>query len=266
MSTGTVLDRIADAVRGRLEERKARLPETELRRRCEDARKPHDFKEPFSRPGMSVIAEVKFSSPSQGKLSSAPELSPVEAAGAYLRNGASAISVLTEEDYFNGKLEYLSAIRSVYPEALLLMKDFVLEEYQLLEALANGADAALLIVALLGRARTERLLGQCRRLGLTALVEVHDEDELAIARETGADLIGVNNRNLKTLQISLETSHRLARLGAGGACLISESGIETGAQLKELKQAGYAGFLIGTSFMRTGTPGAALARLLAEAR
>jgi indole-3-glycerol phosphate synthase len=262
----TVLGRIADSVRARLEERKARLPARELERRCAQARKPHDFAAAFGGPGIHVIAEIKFSSPSQGALADGTALSPVEAARAYLDNGAAALSILTEQDHFNGKLEYLEAVRGVFPEARLLLKDFVIDEYQLAEARVRGADAALLIVALLGEARTAELLAECRRLGLTALVEVHDERELEAAARAGARLIGVNNRDLKTLEISLETSYRLLAKAPRGATLVSESGLSRGEELGKLRQAGYHGFLIGTTFMKTGRPGEALARMLREAK
>jgi indole-3-glycerol phosphate synthase len=264
MKEVSVLHQIAESVEARLEERKRLLNENELRALCEAARTPHDFKEAFQRPGVNVIAEVKFASPSQGALARGRASNPVETAGGYLRSGARAISVLTEQDHFNGNLQYLSQIRKVFPDARLLMKDFVIDEYQLLEARANGADAALLIVALLGKARTSSLLAECRKLGLAALVEVHDEAELEIAAQVGADLIGINNRNLKTLKISLETSLRLAPLAPQGATLISESGISLASEIMHLRESGFSGFLIGTSFMKSGNPGAALAALLKE--
>jgi indole-3-glycerol phosphate synthase len=136
----------------------------------------------------------------------------------------------------------------------------------LLEARLAGADAALLILALVGEFRAAELLAKCRQLGLSALVEVYDEQELAMAVRIGAELIGVNNRNLKTLEISLETSNRLAQLPRGKALLLSESGLSNGAQVKALKTQGCSGFLIGTTFMKTEDPGSALAKLLWEAR
>lgn len=266
MTAESVLDRIAGSVRARLEERKKSQPLAELKKRSAVARVPRSLKAALERAGVRVIAEIKFTSPSQGELSNSSSLSPVAAARAYLDNGAAAISVLTEQDHFNGKLEYLAQVRAAFPDAVLLMKDFVVDEYQLHEARAIGADAALLIVALLGEARSRELLAACRALGLSALVEVHNEDEFAIATRIGADLIGVNNRDLKTLSISLDTSYRLARLDRRGACLISESGLSEGEELKKLAAAGYSGFLIGTSFMKTADPGRALAELMGAAR
>lgn len=266
MSGFTVLDRIASSVAIRLSERKALIPEGKLRPIAEASRVPFSFEKLFRLPGVHVIAEVKFASPSQGAIAYSEALVPETVAGEYLKQGAAALSILTEQDYFYGKLEYLRRIREAFPNAHLLMKDFILEEYQLLEARALGADAILLIVALLGARKTEELLKVARDLGLSALVEVHDEDELKMAIHAGATLIGVNNRNLKTLEIHLDTSFRLAPLVPKTVCLISESGLEKGEQIKELRSQGYSGFLIGTSLMKTGSPGKALAQLLAEAQ
>ena len=173
--------------------------------------------------------------------------------------------MLTEESFFAGSPDYLRQVRKAHPEALLLMKDFVVDAYQLHEARVNGADAALLITALLGADRLKELLHQTRALGLTALVEVHDAAELSIAGEAGADLIGINNRNLRTLEVSLTHSFELISKAPPGAQLISESGIETAEQLRSLAKVGYSGCLVGSSLMRTGQPGEALKQLLAAA-
>ncbi len=186
----------------------------------------------------------------------------MEVARGYLANGAVALSVLTEPDYFKGSPEYLRRIRSAFPQARILMKDFVLEESQLLQALDIGADAVLLIVAMLGEKGVKQLLPRARALGLSVLVEVHDEEEMRIAAGCGADLIGVNNRNLKTMKVGLETSERLVGLAPAGATLLSESGIKTAQDIQRLAALGYRGYLIGTHFMRTGNPGEALGTLL----
>lgn len=265
MTAPSVLKTIAESVSKRLEERRSLRSERELDRSLASTREPRPLLERFTASGANVIAEVKLASPSQGEFACARSLSPVGAAGQYLASGARALSVLTEQDHFNGSLEYLSAIRKAFPDARLLLKDFVIDRYQLLEARHAGADAALLIVSLLGEARTRELLAECDRLGLTALVEVHDEEELGIAARIGSRLIGVNNRDLKTLEIDLATSFRLAALAPRDTALISESGIGRGSEMRDLARAGFSGFLIGTSLMRTGEPGRALARLLAEA-
>jgi indole-3-glycerol phosphate synthase len=259
-----VLQKIAEGVRANLEARKKTASYSDLEKRLPSCRVPHDFFEAFSGQEVHAIAEIKFASPSEGAISK--EQDPVAVASSYLSRGAAALSILTEENHFHGKKEYLSAVRNRFPLAKLLMKDFMLEEYQILEGRLLGADAILLIVALLGEEDTRRLLAFSKTLGLTALVEVHDEEEFEIARRVGATLIGVNNRDLKTLDISLDTSYRLAQLAPAGAKLISESGIRTGAEIRDLRKAGYHGFLVGTTLMKSTDPGEALARLLEGAR
>ncbi len=251
----SVLERIAAAVREDLARR--RRPLGALRRRP-----PGPFEAAFGG-AFRAIAEIKFRSPSEGALRERED--PAGIAAGYLRAGATAISVLTERAHFGGSHDDLRRVRAAYPEALLLMKDFVVDAYQLHEALDAGADAVLLIVALLGRARAAALYAEARALGLGVLVEVHDEAELEDARAFGATLVGINNRDLKTLQVDLATSHRLAPR-APGATLVAESGIRTGAEARALAQAGFAAMLVGSSLMRQPDPGAALARLLAEAR
>lgn len=260
----SVLDRIAGDVRTRLSQRMTSVPLEAIRERARAAPPCRDFLSAFAAPGPNIIAEIKRASPSRGALSTSTA-SAADIARDYLAHGAAALSVLTEQDSFSGSLEALMEVRAAHPNARLLQKDFVLNEYQLYEARALGADAVLLIVALLGEQRCGHLLELVRRLGLTALVEVHDEDELKIAQAIGAALIGVNNRNLKTLEISLETSRRLAPL-AVGATLICESGLENGAQVRSMREVGFHGFLIGSAFMRQNEPGRALAQLLEEAR
>jgi indole-3-glycerol phosphate synthase len=262
VSATTVLGRIAEQVRVRVAEDRAREPRPEPM-----ARKPADFAAAFagkSPVGAHVIAEVKLASPSEGAIASKAD--PVTVAGEYLSAGARALSVLTERDQFGGSPAYLRSIREAHPSALLLMKDFMVDEYQFDCALRDGADAVLLIVALLGEEGTRRFLRSASERGLTALVEVHDEAELEIAGRVGARLIGVNNRDLKTLKISLEASSRLLPLAPAGATLIAESGLKTAADVTRLQSLGFSGFLIGTHFMKTGKPGQALAELLAGCR
>jgi len=186
----------------------------------------------------------------------------VEIARDYASAGAAAISVLTEEDYFDGSLEDLHAIRSAV-KLPLLRKDFVFDEYQVYETAAAGAAAVLLIVAALDDA----LLTSLRQiaedeLGMDALVEVHDGHEMKRAVQCGAKLIGVNNRDLRTFDVSLETSLNLAASAPAGAVLVSESGLRTTEDLFRLEEAGYRGFLIGESLMRAESPGEALAALI----
>jgi indole-3-glycerol phosphate synthase len=263
MPAETVLNQIAARVRESLEIRKATTPQARLAEFCKSARKPHDFKEALIRKEIRAIAEIKFASPSEGPIVAADaKRDPVSVARTYLSNGAAALSILTEESYFQGNLGYLTDVRSAFPEARLLMKDFVVDPYQILEGLHFGADAVLLIVALLGEEKTREYHAFATSLGLTALVEVHDEAELEIARKVGANLVGVNNRNLKDMSISLDISVRLAALATPTMTLISESGIKSSSEVKMLSETGFSGILVGTSLMKTSDPGRALAVLL----
>ncbi len=259
----SVLLKIADRVKARLEQRRAQRSMAEIERLARAARKPHDFIKAFARPGYHVIAEVKFASPSEDDI--AAGLTPTGVAKEYLAQGATALSVLTEEDFFKGHLDFLRRIRAQHPEALLLRKDFIVDDYQIFEAVEAGADAILLIVALLGADETRRLMSLAGSLGLASLVEVHNAGEMRIALDAGARLIGVNNRDLKSLKVSLDASRQLASLAGPEVTLIAESGLSRGSDLRELGALGYKGFLIGTHFMRTGHPGEALAKLLREA-
>jgi indole-3-glycerol phosphate synthase len=188
---------------------------------------------------------------------------PAAIAVAYERAGAAAVSVLTEPTFFDGDLEHLRAVRAAVGLPLLC-KDFVVDPYQIWEARAAGADAVLLIVGALEQPALVDLLGAARQAELDALVEVHDERELDRALEAGADLVGVNNRNLRTLAIDLDTSRRLASRLPAGAVAVAESGLRTAADLRELQSRGYRAFLIGERFMAADDPGAALAALLAS--
>ncbi len=266
MRVPSVLMRIAESVNTRLRERMDRVPESKLRAELANLPAPQSFAKAFTGAGIQILAEIKYASPSEGRIRDPREIAPLGVAQSYLRGGAVALSVLTEQDHFGGSLSRLVEIRKALPDARLLLKDFVIEEYQLLEARLAGADAALLIVALLGESRTRELLTAAQAMGLEALVEVHDEAELESAGRMGARLIGVNNRNLKDMKVSLEVSRRLAPLAPKGSILISESGLRSGSELRELTELGYRGFLIGTSFMRASDPGSALAQLLLEAQ
>jgi indole-3-glycerol phosphate synthase len=170
------------------------------------------------------------------------------------------LSILTERNFFAGAPEFLEAVRRAYPEAPLLMKDFFLEPYQLELARSCGADCVLVIAAL-AKTCLKAMLKAAEALGLSALVEVHDEGELEAAQAAGARLLGVNSRDLGTLKTDLDTARRLAPLAAPGAVLVAESGLKSQAELRELKGLGYRGFLIGTALMQAEDPGQALAEL-----
>jgi indole-3-glycerol phosphate synthase len=219
-----------------------------------------DFLSALSKPGRSnVIAECKRRSPSRGVL--AAQYDPVAIARQYEAGGAVAISVLTEPTFFDGALEHLTAVRQAVTLPLL-RKDFIVDEYQLLEARAIGADAALLIVAALEQADLIRLQKRAWELGLAALVEVHDDEELSRAVDAGAQIIGVNNRNLRTLAVDVAASRRLGARIPANVVGVSESGLTSRADLEELAGQGYRAFLIGERFMTAPNPAQAIAELI----
>jgi indole-3-glycerol phosphate synthase len=232
-----------------------------LERRAASARPRGDaFLAALSAPGRSnVIAECKRRSPSRGVL--AADYDPVAIARQYEKGGAVAISVLTEPTFFDGALSHLAAVREAVGIPLL-RKDFIVDEYQLLEARANGADAALLIVAALSQDDLVRLQKCAWSLGLAALVEVHDEEELSRAIDSGARIIGVNNRNLRTLAVDVGASRRLGERMPADVVGVSESGLKSRADLTELTRQGYRAFLIGERFMTAPDPANAIAELL----
>jgi indole-3-glycerol phosphate synthase len=208
---------------------------------------------------VNVIAECKRRSPSRGVLTSAYD--PVAIAQDYERGGAVALSVLTEPTFFDGSLDHLAAVRARV-RLPLLRKDFIIDEYQLFEARAAGADAVLLIVAALEQSDLVRLQRRSRELGLAALVEVHDEEELSRALDSGARLVGVNNRNLRTLHVDVEASARLAPQIPSDIVAVSESGLQSRDELEELMVQGYRAFLIGERFMTDPDPARALGELI----
>ena len=228
------------------------------------AANPHAFSRALSVEGINIIAEFKRRSPSKGMIREGAN--PSDIAQAYQAGGAVAMSVLTEEDYFAGSLDDLRAVKSTV-ELPVLRKDFVVDEYQVYESAAAGADAILLIVAALDDESLLRLRRLAEdELGIDALVEVHTSDEMKRAAACGARLIGVNNRDLRTFEVSLETSLSLAREAPSEALLISESGLNSAADLQRLYEAGYRGFLIGETLMRADDPAAALRGFRNDAR
>ena len=258
----TILDEILDRKREEVADAKARLGARDLARRARAcALPPRGFRSALlSMQGIAVIAEVKPRSPSKGLIR--PDFDPVEIARAYARGGAACISVLTDSHYFGGSLESLAKIRSAVDQPLLC-KDFMIDTYQIDAARVAGADAILLIVAALDQDRLKDLQSCAVGLGLDVLVEVHDESELDRALAIGADLIGVNNRNLKTFEVDLANTERLAsRLSPSAEIvLVAESGIATFEDVKRLERAGASGFLVGESLMRQPDPGKALEAL-----
>jgi indole-3-glycerol phosphate synthase len=208
--------------------------------------------------GIHVIAEIKRKSPSKGEIRRG--FDPVAIARAYTAAGAAAISVLTDEPYFGGSLAVLEAVRAVTPVPLL-RKDFVVDAYQIDEARLAGADAILLIVAALTPEELARFAKQAADLGLEALVEVHDDAEMEVALASGARLIGINNRDLRTFQTDLAVTERLAPRAAGRAVVVAESGIVGPADVQRLARSGARGYLVGESLMREADVGLALRKL-----
>ncbi|MBE5982329.1 MAG: indole-3-glycerol phosphate synthase TrpC [Paenibacillaceae bacterium] len=249
-----ILDTLAAASKQRAEAAKITIPISQMEKMAymafEDGKRECDFsfEKAISSPGISFICEVKRASPSKGMI--APDFPYREIAMEYEEAGADAISVLTEPDYFLGKGEYLTEI-SQSVSLPLLRKDFTVDPYQIFEAKVLGASAVLLICALLDTEKLKEYMKICDSLGLSALVEAHDEAEIHSALTAGARLIGVNNRNLKTFEVDFENSIRLRGLVPAGTAFIAESGIQTADDVKRLYQAGVNGVLIGESLMRS---------------
>lgn len=237
----------------------------QLERQAED-HVPRGFRrglEAMSRAGVAVIAELKRASPSRGLIRS--DFNPVSLAKELESAGAAALSVLTDAEFFQGSLENLR-LASDATKLPCLRKDFMVDEFQLLEARANGADAVLLIVAALTPAELKMLVWRASEYKLDVLCEVHDEVELRRGVDAGCTLIGVNSRDLRTFKVDLETSFRLADSIPKNALPVAESGIHSGADIARLRAVGYQAFLIGESLMRAKSPGEALQALLAEAQ
>ena len=203
---------------------------------------------------VGIIAEFKRKSPSKGIINATAQVGQV--AREYYEAGVSGISVLTDEKYFGGSREDLMLVREKV-KCPILRKEFIIDEYQIIEAKSIGADAILLIAASLSNQQMKQFCKLAKSLALDVLLEVHNEEELNQSLDVGADLIGVNNRDLKTFQVSIEISKSLIQKIPKSVPAVSESGIENPSTIKELKQIGYSGFLIGQSFMQTNDPGAA---------
>jgi indole-3-glycerol phosphate synthase len=262
-TAGTILDEIIAARRRRLTIARQRMPLIMLKKALETTCVARDFAAALSGPGIHVIAEMKQASPSGGVLRK--DYRPQELAQGYEAGGAAALSVLTEEDYFHGSLSDLIDARDAVGLPVL-RKDFIVEPYQVYESAAAGADALLLIVAALEDDELREVIELARSLQVASLVEVHTEEELNRAIAAGARIIGVNNRNLKTLEVDIETSFRL-RAKIPPECLaVSESGIKTPEDLRRLAEAGFNAALIGESLILNEHPGRKLAALLEGAR
>jgi len=259
------LDSIVAATRQRLS-RNRRSCDLRALERAAAGHTPRGFRNQLrrvARDGIAAIAELKKASPSRGLIRA--DFKPAKLARELEQAGAAALSVLTDEQFFQGSLDYLrEASRS--SSLPCLRKDFIVDEFQIVEAKANRADAILLIVAALEQKELVALAGIARSHSLDVLCEAHAEDELHRALDAGCDLIGINSRNLRTFEVDLETAFRLVEKIPAGCVRVAESGIQSGADLARLRSAGYEAFLIGEWLMKAEHPGRALAKLMEEAK
>jgi indole-3-glycerol phosphate synthase len=256
-----ILDEIVAHKKQELELSQRNLPLAELRRIALAAPPPLDFASALRGDGIKLIAEVKKASPSRGVIRT--DFDPVEIARIYARNGASAISVLTESKYFKGSLNHLKDIKAALDKRLpLLRKDFIFDPYQIYESRAYGADSLLLIVAILSSWKLARLISLTRQLGMECLLEVHNEAELEIALKSSARIIGVNNRDLSTFVVDVNTTRRLRPLIPADKIVVSESGIKYRSDMKKLRKWGVDAVLIGEALMSAPDIAARMKELL----
>jgi indole-3-glycerol phosphate synthase len=256
-----ILDDIMADVRLELEKRKQKVPLEEIRRSALKQRAALDFASALRGDGVRLIAEVKKASPSRGLIRA--DFRPVEIARIYATGGAAAISVLTEPNFFRGNLDYLRDIKNALGNKVpLLRKDFINDPYQVYEARAYSADAILLIAAMLDRDELEKLLSLSHELGMKCLVEVHNEAELEIALESGAKIIGINNRDLYTFKVDIDTTRRLKPLIPDDRTVVSESGIRDRADIEKLEKWGINAVLIGEALMAADDIAARMRELL----
>ena len=257
--SGTVLDRIVEARRAAIAHRKKSVPEAALRFGVKHAQPVRDFAAALGRDSLNVIAELKKASPSRGLIRA--DFDPIVLAKGFEAAGAVALSVLTEEEFFQGDLKNMRDARAAV-SLPVLRKDFIIDPWQVWEGRAVNADSFLLIVAALGDALLAELLALGRELGMEPLVEVHTREELTRALAAGARIVGVNNRDLRTLEVRIETSHELIEAIPDECIAVCESGLRSHQDLVRLRAAGYDAFLIGEHFMAQPDPGAALRSLL----
>lgn len=259
----TFLERIVGAKIREIEWARSKRPAASLEDTMDRAPEVRSFRKALMSHRPAIIAEIKKASPSAGLIRQ--DFDPLKIAAEYRRSGAAALSVLTEGQHFWGNLETLACLRCNL-KIPLLRKDFIVDPYQVLEARHAGADAVLLIAALLDAVKLRELRGGAERLGMEALVEVHNETELQFALDSGATLIGVNSRDLRTFKVSLDVHFKLARQMPGEVLAVAESGIRNGEDVRRLAEAGYRAFLVGEHFMRASSPGAALLEMINNSR
>ena len=257
--TPDILARIVS--RKKEELRAASFPPSELRRMGERARRQRrDFAAALRAKRPAIISEIKKASPSRGVL--AEDFRPAELAASYEKGGAAAISVLTDRDFFQGSLDDLQAARAAC-QLPAIRKDFTIADYHVLEAAAAGADAILLIAAILDASQLRGFRELASEFAMAALVEIHDERELELALQSGAEIVGVNNRDLRTFRVSLDTSVNLAKQIPASIIKISESGIFNASDIHRLMNAGFDAFLVGEHLMKSGDAARALQELVA---
>jgi indole-3-glycerol phosphate synthase len=256
-----ILATIAEHVRGVVERRRREMPVEALREQPLFKAAVRGFARSLTDLRRHIVAEVKKASPSKGLIRA--DFDPLAIAKDYAAHGASAISVLTEERFFQGSLDYLAAIHDAV-SVPLLRKDFTLDPYQLVEAKSYGADAVLLIAAMLDASFMRDLSAQASTLGLDVIIEVHTEKELAAAVDAGAQVIGINNRDLKTFAVDLAVTERLAPMIPQGTPAVCESGIDSVEQIRRIERCGVHIFLIGEALMRAPAPGQKLEKLLQD--
>ncbi|MGQ0550719.1 MAG: indole-3-glycerol phosphate synthase TrpC [Armatimonadota bacterium] len=255
----TVLDEIVAHKREEVAAARMAVPVSMLAEDARRARPPLDLFEALAQGGLSVIAEIKQKSPSAGMIRQGADAA--EIARQYVAAGARAISVLTDERHFGGRAEHLQAVRAAVPVPVL-RKDFIVEDYQVYESRALGADAVLLIASLFDQPALRQLIVLAASLGMSALVEVHTEPEVVRALAADAEIIGINNRDLRSFEVDLETTARLRPCVPPGVLVVSESGIETPADVARVCRAGVDAILVGTALMASPDPGARLRALL----
>lgn len=259
-ATGTILDKILARTVADVALRQESVPLELLTERVEEMTPPVELRARLLEPGMSIIAEIKRASPSRGVFPVA--IDPALVAAEYVAGGAGAISVLTDEPFFQGSLADMRAAAAVAhgasPRAAVLRKDFIVDHYQIVEARAHGADAILLIVAALDDVSLAAFLAAATNLGMDALVEVHDEEEMARAENAGATVIGINNRDLRTFTVDLAVTEHLAPLAPAGSAIVAESGVFTTEDVRRLADAGADALLVGESLIRSPDRSAAV--------
>lgn len=254
-----ILDDIVEVKRREVADRKKRIPPAALEEAVARMAPARDFQRALTGGGSPIIAEVKRRSPSRGMIRK--DFDPVRIAGEYERNGAAAVSVLTDESFFGGSSEDLIAVKGAI-SLPVLRKEFIIDPWQIKETRAIGADALLLIAAILGENELREYRGIAAALGLASLVEVHDRPELEKALASGAEIVGINNRDLRSFTTDIATSLALAPLIPADRIVVSESGIRSRAEIETLKRAGVRGFLIGETLIASPDIGATLRGLL----